>query len=868
MTTRDGRHWYESNNVLVRINPVPASAATRNTLLLSAHYDTQTVAKGVVDNGIAVAVALELIRTLIYNPLLSHPLIINFNNGEELFLLGAGAFTLHPWFPAITGFINLDGTGAAPGTRSMLFRTNSFDLLKQWKLWTPFPHASIVFNDFVSQVPSDTDYRVYVAFGHLQGVDIAFYSYRYQYHTPDDSTEFSWPISVQHLGDNVRAAVIGICNSNVLDTLAPDTAEIENPITSKLPIPDFVYYDLFSHLFVSSGASFRLVVISIVATSCVWGVAKSAKEIYMLGGHKRFFLRFFQPTFESYALVILSTMSCLVGTLVLSRFKSFINPGSSYGLPILNMIWIAFWIFGCFAMVPKIWPRISEALLLRSRTPTTRRSRRRRTRVNTPTPRGVPLQSAMQVSNGPPLEKWLPYGLLAFWITLLLPAYYFSRRGINALFFVTHWSFYSLLAVGFTQLLSPIALKWWRQQRSADISPSNSPTTVERVNSQWHSQVIKFYEKQIWGVQLLLSSLAPALLTIDIIEQFLIGAPACIAKTFSETTNDCLFGCLFILLFVNLLPAFQMARKTRLAELVLGVLFVPVFFYSVFVFPLSRNQPQQFSFAQNWNITTLESSITSDVEITFRHGAVIRFSKIAPQFEPIAKLTQTDLSCDFVGNTCRFRNLRREYLPTLSPAAAAAAVVKGDPRDVPALIDISIKNSTVVEGVKVVNGEFKGLPGSRVCSLGATFVDEEENSQTLDNTISIVIDPIIRNDGESQSSKDSVDSRWLIEGSGKRVGKDDGLLGSSEVFVLRREFMGPDGSNEKDTGMVVPFLLRFADSQNKRQRVKLTVACHWMEEERGVKFWKTLQSELPEWMIFGPGKFGGVRTFKTEVVSL
>ncbi|KAJ3027832.1 UNVERIFIED_CONTAM: hypothetical protein HDU68_003033 [Siphonaria sp. JEL0065] len=859
MTTADGKVWYESNNILVRINPVSSSAAT-NALLLSAHYDTQVVAKGVVDNGIAVAVALELIRTLIYNPPLDHPLLINFNNGEELFLLGAGAFTLHPWFQSVTGFVNLDGTGAALGTRSMLFRTNSFDLLKEWKRWTPYPHASILFNDLVSRVPSDTDYRVYVAYGHLQGVDIAFYSYRYQYHTPDDSVEYSWPISAQHLGDNVRAAVIGICgNNNILDSLTPDNSRIEHPITSKLPIPDFVYYDLFSHMAISTGANFRFVLVSILSTAAIWAVVKSLKEIYSVST-QRFLLRFLRPTFESYVLVVLSSVLALSGVLCLSHIKSFINPGSSYGLPILNILWVAFWVFGVFALVPKVWPRIGAYLLLRN--PTTSRNPIRQDRVDTPTPSGIRLQPAADVSRGPPVEKWLPYGLLAFWVTLLIPTLLLSLQKFNAFFFLVHWSFYSLVAVSFTQLISPVALKWWRQQRSAEISPANSPITPG--TNQWHSRVIKFYERQIWGVQLLLNTLAPSFLTLDIIDQLAVGLPACIGKAFTEATNDLMFGALLLLLFVNLLPAFQMARKTRLAEFVVLGLFLPIFLYTVFVFPLSRNMPQQFSFAQTWDITTLETSLTSTVEVSFRYGNIIRFSKLARQFSPIADTTKSELTCDAKDVTCTFTNVRNSYLPSLPQGLIS------DPRDVTELIQVTLDEPKPIHGttIKEVFGQFKGLTGSRICTVGVSLprrndtLESVVDGEVVDNEFVILIDPPPVSKGSTQKT------RWLIEGSGKRVEygsaeRQEGFTGVPEVVVLRRDFLGVNGENEAESGMIVPFLIRY-DSRVVGDGVgNVTVGCHWVEEEKA-KFWHALRHGVPEWMTFGPGRYGGVRVAKRD----
>jgi hypothetical protein len=216
LTLASGNLYYESNNVIVRIKGTVVAPTDGNdendgtdnanaSLLISSHYDSTPVSHGVTDDGIAVAVMLELVRTLIYNPPLKHDIILNFNNGEEMYLLGGAAFVYHPWFASVKAFINLEGTGSAPGTRSMLFRTNSMPMMKEWKKSAPFPHASKLFNDIMSLVKSETDYRVYTVYGGLEGVDIAFYTYRYLYHTPSDDLTSSWPISAQHMGDNLLA---------------------------------------------------------------------------------------------------------------------------------------------------------------------------------------------------------------------------------------------------------------------------------------------------------------------------------------------------------------------------------------------------------------------------------------------------------------------------------------------------------------------------------------------------------------------------------------------------------------------------------------------------------------------------------------
>ncbi|KAJ3386601.1 hypothetical protein HDU84_001454 [Entophlyctis sp. JEL0112] len=829
MTSDNGVIWYESNNILVKISaPSPTSD---KTLLLSAHFDTQTAANGVTDNAISVAVALELVRSLIYNPPLQHHLVINFNNGEELFLLGAGAFTLHPWFKTVSGFINLDGTGSAPGTRSILFRTNSLPLLNSWKLYAPYPHASIIFNDLISFVPSDTDYRVYVGFGGLPGIDIAFYSFRYQYHTPDDNIQFSLPISAQHLGDNVLAAVIGLCNGIVLDSLDKGPPTL-HPITDTLATPDIVYYDTVGHLTVITGMKFRAYIFTLLVACSGWLIVKSLYDTFHIGSN-RFLLRKLKPTCEALVLAVLVFCWVLFSTFALSKFRMYLNPGVAYGSPYLNIICICAWVFGSFACAPKLWPRIGEFLALRKRStsqPHRRRRRQHRLRgiasAADQTHQGLrprtTLQSALQMSDGPPLEKWLPYGILCFWVLLLIPAFAASLRNVHLLFFLLHWTFFSLLAIVFTEIVSPIAVKWWREQ----LDDSRAGYQV------WHRKIVRFYEKQIWGVQLAISSFIPSLLTIEILSQLIIGFPSWSGGAFSESLSDLIFA------------SFQMLRKAVVGEVVLGVIFCPLFLYLCLVFPLSRNHPQQvscpcsvvsyllktlkFSFEQTWNISTAESARISTVDITFRSGIHAQPSKIEKQFQLVDK----SLHCKFgISNYCNF--------------TASAELLPKVPLD---SIDIW-KNATVcTNSICDFMGHFSGVPGSRTCSLKVGFYSKPSN----DSAFAIFIDP------ETSNVRN-----WMLEASGtvleplRNKRRPTSFIGADEVIVLRREYSRP----AEDSGIIeVPFLVRF--KAVRPFTGNLTVSCY-LPEVNFSPAWHKLRDTLDSWVVPGPGRHGGVKIVKT-----
>ena len=79
-------------------------------LLLNAHYDSVAVGPGASDDGIGVATLLEVGAILKDQPL-KRPVILLFNEGEELGLVGARAFLADPLSRNVDSLINLEARG-------------------------------------------------------------------------------------------------------------------------------------------------------------------------------------------------------------------------------------------------------------------------------------------------------------------------------------------------------------------------------------------------------------------------------------------------------------------------------------------------------------------------------------------------------------------------------------------------------------------------------------------------------------------------------------------------------------------------------------------------------------------------------------
>ena len=181
-------HFYHNvTNIVVRFSKKGSSP--QNAFLINAHFDSALGSIAASDDAVSCATMLEALRCLSSEPkpfLPEHALIFLFNGAEETILQASHGFiTQHPWAKQIRAFLNLEACGA--GGKEIVFQTGPEHpwLAQLYAKAVPHPFASVVAQEIFQSgiIPSDTDFRVFRDYGHIPGIDTAYFTNGYVYHT-------------------------------------------------------------------------------------------------------------------------------------------------------------------------------------------------------------------------------------------------------------------------------------------------------------------------------------------------------------------------------------------------------------------------------------------------------------------------------------------------------------------------------------------------------------------------------------------------------------------------------------------------------------------------------------------------------------
>lgn len=187
-------------NVRARI----AGTESEGLIVLVAHYDSVPSGPGASDDGVNVAIALEVARALRAGPAPRQPVEIVFTDGEEQGLLGAQAYVDSgvAGDPARTVVVNLEARGVSG--RAVMFEMVGTELTGAVAAADPVTtsFAAAVY----AVLPNVTDLSVFAAAG-MRGLNYAFFGGSARYHTPDDDIAHLRPGTVQDMGESALATV-------------------------------------------------------------------------------------------------------------------------------------------------------------------------------------------------------------------------------------------------------------------------------------------------------------------------------------------------------------------------------------------------------------------------------------------------------------------------------------------------------------------------------------------------------------------------------------------------------------------------------------------------------------------------------------
>jgi hypothetical protein len=192
-------------NVIAILGP-----ATGKAVLLNAHYDSTPVGPAAADDGIGVATLLEVGSILKDEPL-KRPVILLFNEGEELGLVGARAFLADPLSRNVDGLVNLEARGVnGPANMFETSRPNASAIALYAKT-AAHPVANSLSTDVYRLMPNYTDVNSFSERGWLT-LNIAPIGNETRYHSPGDDLAALDHRTLQHMGDQTLALAASMAN--------------------------------------------------------------------------------------------------------------------------------------------------------------------------------------------------------------------------------------------------------------------------------------------------------------------------------------------------------------------------------------------------------------------------------------------------------------------------------------------------------------------------------------------------------------------------------------------------------------------------------------------------------------------------------
>jgi len=193
------------HNIIAIVGPVTGKA-----VLLNAHYDSVPVGPGAADDGAGVATLLEVAQILKDRPL-RRPVMLLFNEGEELGLVGARAFLADPLSRNVDSLVNLEARGVrGPAVMFETSRPNG-PAISVFKRAVEDPFANSLSTDIYRLLPNYTDVNSFAERGWLT-LNLAPIGNETRYHSPGDDLAALDRGTLQHMGDQTLSLADELAN--------------------------------------------------------------------------------------------------------------------------------------------------------------------------------------------------------------------------------------------------------------------------------------------------------------------------------------------------------------------------------------------------------------------------------------------------------------------------------------------------------------------------------------------------------------------------------------------------------------------------------------------------------------------------------
>ncbi|HEV2594351.1 MAG TPA: M28 family peptidase [Sphingomicrobium sp.] len=198
-------------NVIAALGPLGGK-----TLLLSAHYDSVPLGPGAADDGIGVATLLEVGSILRMHPP-KRPVLLLFNEGEELGLLGARAFLADPLSRNVDSLLNFEARGVnGPVTMFETSQPNG-SAIAAYARSVDHPYASSLSTDVARLIPNDTDVTTFKERPWIT-LNSAIVGNETRYHSAGDNLAGLEVRSLQDMGNEALALTVRLSAAVPQDT--------------------------------------------------------------------------------------------------------------------------------------------------------------------------------------------------------------------------------------------------------------------------------------------------------------------------------------------------------------------------------------------------------------------------------------------------------------------------------------------------------------------------------------------------------------------------------------------------------------------------------------------------------------------------